>query len=79
MTTKWKLAMVALLLVVGLALSPATTLVAAGSTGVAGAQLSAGSGSLGTVMDGGACYLVYPDWICCPQPDGTVICRRPLP
>ncbi len=78
MATRWKLALVTLLLVAGLALSPAATLVAAGPAGGDGAQFTAGSGSLGTVMDGGACYLVYPDWICCPQPDGTVLCRRPL-
>ena len=75
MTTRWKIAMVTLLLVAGLALSPASPLVAAGP---AGTQLTAGPASLGSVMDGGACYLVYPDWICCPQPDGTVLCRRPL-
>lgn len=76
MTTRWKIAMSILCLLAGLALAPASILVPAGPA--VASQSSSVAGGLGSVMDGGACYLAPPDWICCPQPDGTVLCRRPL-
>jgi len=73
MNAKWKMALVALFLVAGIATVHAPAAFTGGST-VAPLVLPVPA-VLAPVADGSSCYQPNPCAICCPQPNGIVACH----
>ncbi len=73
MTQRWKIALVALFVVAGLATAQAPAVLTAGSAPAP--LLLPVPAALAPLADGSSCFEPNPCTICCPQPNGIVACR----
>jgi hypothetical protein len=73
MNAKWKIALVVLFLVAGLATTQAPAALTAGSAPAA--FVLPVPAALAPVADGSSCFQPNPCSICCPQPNGIVACH----